>query len=120
MARATGERARLLLGSNICRRALGKARMVDRQETAMLPWISIVVVLVAAYLTWNLNRRLRADRITALNERRRAASRFVSRGGVLRMRSDSQTFEFVVPNDTASRWHSVLPARRRAVAAAGI
>src|SRR5438445_445372 len=80
MARATGERARLLLGSNICRRALGKARMVDRQETAMLPWISIVVVLVAAYLTWNLNRRLRADRITALNERRRAASRFVSRG----------------------------------------
>src|SRR5207245_1267490 len=111
-----------------------------------------------------------AVRITALNERRRAASRFVSRGElvdgnrhlavalaltestffyessemeasidlewvreieydnelatggmvaageVLRLRSDSQTFEFVVPNDTAARWHSVLPARRRAVA----
>jgi hypothetical protein len=148
--------------------------MVNRQETAMLPWISVVVVLVAAFLTWNLIRRFRADRITALNERRRAASRFVSRGElvdgnrhlavalaltestffyenpemeasidlewvreieydnelatggmvaageVLRLRSDSQTFEFVVPNDTAARWHSVLPARRRAVAAAGI
>ena len=46
----------------------------------MLPWISLVVVLVAAYLTWNLSRRLRSDRITALSERRRAASRFVSRG----------------------------------------
>ena len=46
----------------------------------MLPWISVVVVLVAAYLTWNLSRRLRSDRITALSERRRAASRFVSRG----------------------------------------
>jgi hypothetical protein len=133
-----------------------------------------VVVLVAAYLTWNLSRRLRSDRITALSERRRAASRFVSRGElvdgnrhltvalaltestffyenpdmeasidlewvreieydnelatggmvtageVLRLRSDSQTFEFVVPNDTAARWHSVLPARRRAVAAAAI
>ena len=140
----------------------------------MLPWISVVVVLVAAYLTWNLSLRLRADRITALNERRRAGSRFVSRGElvdgnrhltvalaltestffyenpemeasidlewvreieydnelatggmvaageVLRLRSDSHTFEFVVPNDTAARWHSVLPARRRAVAAAGI
>lgn len=140
----------------------------------MLPWISVVVVLVAAYLTWNLNRRLRSDRITAFNDRRRAASQFVGRGEfvdgnrhlavalaltpstffyenpdmeasidlewvreieydnelatggavaageVLRLRSDSQTFEFVVPNDAAARWHSLLPARRRPIAAAGI
>lgn len=138
----------------------------------MLPWITFVVVLVAAFLFWNLSRRLRADRIAALNERRRAGSQLVSRGElvdgnrhlavalavtqstffyespemeasidlewvreveydnelatgaavasgeVLRLRSDSQTFEFVVPNETAARWHSVLPPRRRAVAAA--
>ena len=31
---------------------------------------------------------------------------------VMRLRSDSQTFEFVVPNDWVARWHLVLPARR--------
>ena len=140
----------------------------------MLPWISLVVVLVAAFLAWNLSLRFRADRITALNERRRAGSTFVGRGElvdgnrhlavalaltqstffyespemeasidlewvreveydnelatggaiahgeVLRLRSDNQTFEFVVPNDAAARWHSVLPPRRRAAAASGI
>ena len=140
----------------------------------MLPWITVVVVLVVAFLAWNLSRRLRADRMAALSERRRADSQFVSRGEfvdgnrhlavalaltqstffyenldmaasidlewvreveyddelatggaiaggeVLRLRSDSQTFEFVVPNDTAARWHAVLPPRRRAVAATGI
>jgi hypothetical protein len=33
-------------------------------------------------------------------------------GKVLRLRSDSQTFEFVVPNDTVARWHLILPPRR--------
>jgi len=33
-------------------------------------------------------------------------------GKVLRLRSDSQTFEFVLPNDTVARWHMMLPARR--------
>ena len=33
-------------------------------------------------------------------------------GKVLRLRSDSQTFEFVLPNDTVARWHTMLPARR--------
>ena len=33
-------------------------------------------------------------------------------GKVLRMRSDSQTFEFVLPNDVVSRWHVMLPPRR--------
>ena len=33
-------------------------------------------------------------------------------GKVLRLRSDSQTFEFVLPNETVARWHMVLPARR--------
>jgi hypothetical protein len=33
-------------------------------------------------------------------------------GKVLRLRSDSQTFEFVVPNDTVARWHMMLPPRR--------
>ena len=32
-------------------------------------------------------------------------------GKVLRLRSDSQTFEFVVPNDTVARWHMMLPPR---------
>ena len=137
----------------------------------MLPWITVAVVAVAALLAWNLSQRLRADRINAFSERRRAGSRLVSRGElvdgnrhltvalaltdstffyenpemeasidlewvreieyddelatggvvaageVLRLRSDSQTFEFVLPNDAAARWHSVLPPRRRAVAA---
>lgn len=36
---------------------------------------------------------------------------------VLRLRSNSQTFEFVVPNDIAPRWQSVLPARNGPVSA---
>lgn len=139
----------------------------------MLPWVSLAVVLVAAFLAWNLSRRLRSDRLAAMSERRRADSRFVSRGEfvdgnrhlavalavtnstffyenpdmaasidlewlreveydnelatggmvaggeVMRLRSDSQTFEFVVPSDTTGGWHSALPPRRRA-AASGI
>ena len=37
---------------------------------------------------------------------------------VLRLRSDSQTFEFVLPNDTVARWHMALPARRAVAASA--
>jgi len=33
-------------------------------------------------------------------------------GKVLRLRSDSQTFEFVVPDDMVARWHVMMPARR--------
>ena len=33
-------------------------------------------------------------------------------GRVLRLRSHSQTFEFVLSNDTAARWHMMLPPRR--------
>lgn len=36
----------------------------------------------------------------------------VAGGKVLRMRSNSQTFEFVLPNDTVARWHMMLPPRR--------
>ena len=36
----------------------------------------------------------------------------VAGGEILRMRSDSQTFEFVLPNDTVPRWHLMLPPRR--------
>jgi hypothetical protein len=36
----------------------------------------------------------------------------VDGGKVLRLRSDSQTFEFVLPNDTVARWHMMLPPRR--------
>jgi hypothetical protein len=39
-------------------------------------------------------------------------------GKVLRLRSDSQTFEFVVPNDTVARWHLMLPPRRAITQAA--
>ena len=131
----------------------------------MLPWISLIAVIVVAFLGWNLYRRFGADRIEALNEKRRPTSRLVSRGEfidgnrhlevalavthstffyenadmqasidlqwvreieydtelatggavsggkVLRLRSDSQTFEFVLPNDTVARWHMMLPPR---------
>jgi hypothetical protein len=39
-------------------------------------------------------------------------------GKVLRLRSQSQTFEFVLPNDVVARWHMELPPRRPYVAAA--
>ena len=38
-------------------------------------------------------------------------------GKVLRLRSNSQAFEFVIPNDVLARWHMMLPPRRAAVAA---
>lgn len=38
-------------------------------------------------------------------------------GKILRLRSKSQTFEFVLPNDVVARWHTMLP-QRRAVATA--
>jgi hypothetical protein len=36
----------------------------------------------------------------------------VAGGKILRMRSDSQTFEFVLPDDMVPRWHLMLPSRR--------
>jgi hypothetical protein len=36
-------------------------------------------------------------------------------GEVLRLRSNSQTFEFVLPNEVVPRWHQMLPARREAL-----
>ena len=42
-------------------------------------WISIAAVGVAAFLCWNLYRRFVADRIAALCNERRPASRIVSR-----------------------------------------
>lgn len=36
----------------------------------------------------------------------------VAEGGkVLRLRTSSQTFEFVLPNDVVARWHMMLPPR---------
>ena len=135
----------------------------------MIALLSIAAVVALAFLGWTLYRRLGADRIGELNERRRATSRLVSRGEfvdgnrhmavalavtqetffyensdmqasldlqwvreieydtelatgsappsgkVLRLRSDSQTFEFVLPADMVARWHVMLPPRRIAV-----
>lgn len=39
-------------------------------------------------------------------------------GKVLRLRSNSQSFEFVLPNDVVARWHMMLPPRRAAGTAA--
>lgn len=36
----------------------------------------------------------------------------VSGREVLRLRTDSQAFEFVLPKDEAARWHLMLPPRR--------
>ena len=131
----------------------------------MLAWVSVVAIAVAVFLGWNLYRRLGSDRIAELMERRRSASRMVSRGEfvdgnrhlpvalamtpstffyenadmkasldlqwvreieydselatgsaiaggkVLRLRSTSQTFEFVLPDDVVARWHMMLPPR---------
>ncbi|HEX9162579.1 MAG TPA: hypothetical protein VF980_12805 [Thermoanaerobaculia bacterium] len=32
-------------------------------------------------------------------------------GKILRLRSQSQTFEFVLPDDVVARWHTMLPQR---------
>jgi len=132
-------------------------------------WISLLAVVVVAFLGWQLARRFGADRIGKLNEQRRPTSRLVGRGElvdgnrhlevalavtestffyensdmqasidlqwvreieydtelgtgtvpaggkVLRLRSASQSFEFVLPNDMVQRWHLVLPPRRATV-----
>jgi len=38
-------------------------------------------------------------------------------GKVLRLRSQSQTFEFVLPDDVVARWHTMLPQRAAAATA---
>lgn len=132
----------------------------------MSSWLLLGALLVVGFLGWNLYRRFGADRIQALNDKRRPTSRIVSRGEfvdgnrhlevalaatqstffyenadmqasldldwireieydtelatgttpptgkVLRLRSNSQTFEFVLPNDVVARWHMMLPPRR--------
>lgn len=40
-----------------------------------------------------------------------ATGSVVAGGQVLRLRSDSQTFEFVVPSDSVARWQLALPSR---------
>ena len=132
----------------------------------MSVWITVVAVVVACVLGWNLFRRFGSDRIQEFNDRRRSSSRLVGRGEfidgnrhvpvalaltrstlfyenremrasldllwireieyaaelatgghmphgkVLRLRSQSQTFEFVLPNDVVPRWHMMLPPTR--------
>ena len=41
-------------------------------------------------------------------------------GKVLRLRSHSQTFEFVLPNDMVARWHMMLPPRRISESSIGV
>ena len=41
----------------------------------------------------------------------------ITEGKVLRLRSQSQTFEFVLPQEYVTRWHMLLPPRRVRVAA---
>ena len=138
----------------------------------MMTFLTIVAVLAAVGLAWNLYGRFGVDRIAEFTERRRAGSLLVSRGEfvdgnrhmevalavtpstlfyengdmqasldlewireveyddelgtgsavahgkVLRLRSDSQTFEFVVPDDAAAKWYLALPARGAAHAVA--
>ncbi len=131
----------------------------------MLTLLTMGALVVVAYLVWNLSRRVGSDRITALNDRRRATARLVGRGElvdgnrhidvalavtgstlfyensdmeasidlqwvreieyaselmtgsvvpngrVMRLRSHSQTLEFVIPHDVVARWHLMLPPR---------
>ena len=46
----------------------------------MLTYVSVAAIVVVSLLGWNLYRRFGVDRIQALNEKRRASSRFVGRG----------------------------------------
>jgi hypothetical protein len=132
----------------------------------MWVWLSIAAVVAVLFLVRNLYSRFGVDRIEALNEKRRATSRLVSRGElvdgnrhlqvalavtqetfyyenadmqasidlqwvreieydnelatgtvpaagkVLRLRTNSQTFEFVLPEELVARWHMNLPPRR--------
>lgn len=41
----------------------------------------------------------------------------IAGGKVLRLRSGSQTFEFVLPADVVDRWHMTLPPRREPIQA---
>ena len=136
-----------------------------------MTWLVIIAVIVVAFLSWNLYRRLGADRIQQFIDRRREQSRFAGRGEyvdgnrhlevamavtssvfyyensdmqasidlqwvqeieydtelttggviadgkVLRLRSHSQAFEFVVPNADLHRWHLMLPPKRLVTAA---
>lgn len=43
---------------------------------------------------------------------RLATGAAIEGGKVLRLRSSSQTFEFVLPNDVVARWHMMLAPRR--------
>ena len=43
----------------------------------------------------------------------------IGSGKVLRLRSDRQTFEFVIPDDSVARWRDAVPPRGRIEAHAG-
>ena len=49
---------------------------------------------------------------------RLATGHAVEAGRVLRLRSASQVFEFVLPSDTVPRWYSMLPPHRSTAAPA--
>lgn len=132
----------------------------------MLTWLAIAAVVALGLIGWKLYQGAGAGRIGALNDKRRATSRIVSRAEftdgnrrievalaltqttlfyenrgmqgaldlqwvreveyddalatgtevsgreVLRLRTDRQAFEFVLPKDEAARWHLMLPPRR--------
>ena len=132
----------------------------------MLTWLAIAAVVALGFPGWKLYQGAGAGRVGALNDKRRATSRIVSRAEfadgnrrmevalaltqttlfyesrgtagaldlqwvreieyddalatgtevngreVLRLRTDSQAFEFILPKDEAARWHLMLPPRR--------
>lgn len=44
----------------------------------------------------------------------------IEHGRVLRLRSQSQMFEFVLPQELVTRWHNLLPPRRERIIAAPV
>lgn len=44
----------------------------------------------------------------------------IESGKVMRLRSDRQTFEFVIPEESVARWRSVMPPQGRAQAMAAV
>lgn len=64
----------------LVRAIAGSFAHLSEGERLMLPWTALVSLIVVGLTAWNLYRSLGVDRIEALNEKRRASSRLVSRG----------------------------------------
>lgn len=65
------------------------------------------------YENKDMEASLSLDRVREIEyDNELATGGAVARGKVLRLRSDSQTFEFVLPENAVTPWQTALPPRR--------